>query len=37
MSLAVGPFKVLEKIDDNAYKFELHVDFRVSHMFNREQ
>jgi hypothetical protein len=34
MSLAAGPFKALEKIDDNAYKLELHIDFGVSHMFN---
>jgi hypothetical protein len=33
MSLALGPFKVLEKIDDNAYKLELHINFGVSHMF----
>jgi hypothetical protein len=31
---ADGPFKVLEKINDNAYKLELPVDFRVSPTFN---
>ena len=34
MSCAVGPFKVLEKINDNAYKLELSVDFGVSPTFN---
>jgi hypothetical protein len=30
MSRATGPFKVLKKINDNAYKLEFSVDFRVS-------
>ncbi|WVZ62404.1 hypothetical protein U9M48_012160 [Paspalum notatum var. saurae] len=34
MPRAVGPFKVLEKIDDNAYKLELPTDFGVSPTFN---
>jgi hypothetical protein len=34
MSRAAGPFKVLEKIIDNAYRLELPVDFRVSPTFN---
>jgi hypothetical protein len=29
-----GPFKILEKINDNAYKLELHPKFRVSPTFN---
>ena len=29
-----GPFKVLEKINDNAYRLELPADFRVSPTFN---
>jgi len=31
---ADGPFKVLEKINDNAYKLELRVDVGVSPTFN---
>jgi hypothetical protein len=31
---AVGPFKVLHKINDNAYKVQLPTDFRVSSSFN---
>ena len=34
MPRAAGPFKVLEKINDNAYKLDLPVDFRVSPTFN---
>ena len=34
MPRADGPFKVLEKINDNAYKLELPADFRVSPTFN---
>jgi hypothetical protein len=34
MSRAAGPFKVLEKINDNAYRLELPADFWVSPMFN---
>jgi hypothetical protein len=34
MSRATGPFKVLEKINDNAYRFELPTYFGVSPTFN---
>ena len=34
MPRADGSFKVLEKINDNAYKLELPVDFEVSPTFN---
>jgi hypothetical protein len=34
MPRADGPFKVLERINDNAYKLDLPVDFRVSPTFN---
>jgi hypothetical protein len=34
MSRAVGPFKILAKINDNAYKLELPPEFRVSPSFN---
>ena len=34
MPRAAGPFKVFEKINDNAYKIELHADFGVSPTFN---
>ena len=34
MPHANGPFKVLEKINDNAYKLELPVDYGVSPTFN---
>ncbi|WVZ76064.1 hypothetical protein U9M48_024066 [Paspalum notatum var. saurae] len=34
MPRATGPFKVLEKINDNAYKLELPADFGVSPTFN---
>src|SRR5438132_13935427 len=34
MPIVAGPFKVLEKINDNAYKLELPPDFRVSPTFN---
>jgi hypothetical protein len=31
---ADGPFKIIEKINDNAYKLELPPNFRVSHTFS---
>jgi hypothetical protein len=34
MSCAAGPFKILGKINDNAYKLELSLEFRVSPSFN---
>jgi hypothetical protein len=34
MPRADGPFKVLEKINENAYKLDLHVDFGVSPTLN---
>jgi hypothetical protein len=34
MSHAVGPFKILAKINDNAYKLELPPKFGVSPSFN---
>jgi hypothetical protein len=34
MSRADGPFKILEKINDNAYKLELPLEFGVSRTFN---
>jgi hypothetical protein len=34
MSRADGPFKILEKINDNAYKLELPPEFGVSPTFN---
>jgi hypothetical protein len=34
MPRADGPFKVLEKINENAYKLDLPVDFGVSPTFN---
>jgi hypothetical protein len=34
MPRADGPFKVLERINDNAYKLDLLVDFGVSPTFN---
>jgi hypothetical protein len=34
MSGATGPFKILAKINDNAYKLELPLEFGVSHNFN---
>jgi hypothetical protein len=34
MSRAAGPFKILAKINDNAYKLELPPEFRVSPNFN---
>jgi hypothetical protein len=34
MSRVVGPFKILAKINDNAYKLELPPEFGVSPTFN---
>jgi hypothetical protein len=34
MSHAAGPFKILSKINDNAYKLELPPEFKVSPSFN---
>jgi hypothetical protein len=34
MSHVVGPFKILAKINDNAYKLELPLEFGVSPSFN---
>jgi hypothetical protein len=34
MSRPAGPFKILTKINDNAYKLELPPEFRVSRSFN---
>jgi hypothetical protein len=34
MSCAAGPFKILAKINDNAYKLELPPEFGVSPSFN---
>jgi hypothetical protein len=34
MSRAAGPFKILDKINDNAYKLELAPKFGVSPSFN---
>jgi hypothetical protein len=34
MPRAAGPFKILEKINDNAYKLELPPEFGISHTFN---
>jgi hypothetical protein len=34
MSRTAGPFKILAKIKDNAYKFELPPEFRFSPSFN---
>jgi hypothetical protein len=34
MSRTAGPFKILAKINDNAYKFELPPEFRFSPSFN---
>jgi hypothetical protein len=34
MSRAAGPFKILAKINDNAYKLELPPEFGVSPCFN---
>jgi hypothetical protein len=34
MQRAAGPFKIIEKINDNAYKLELPPEFKVSPTFN---
>jgi hypothetical protein len=34
MSCADGPFKIFEKINDNAYKLKLLLEFGVSPTFN---
>ena len=34
MPRAAGPYKIIEKINDNAYKLELPPEFRVSLTFN---
>jgi hypothetical protein len=34
MSRVDGPFKIIEKIDNNAYKLELPPEFGVSPTFN---
>jgi hypothetical protein len=34
MFIANGPFKILEKINDNAYKLELPLEFGISPTFN---
>jgi hypothetical protein len=34
MPRADGPFRVLEKINENAYKLDLPIDFGVSPAFN---
>jgi hypothetical protein len=34
MSRAAGPFKILAKVNDNAYKLELPPEFGVSPTFN---
>ena len=34
MPKAVGPYKIIEKINDNAYKLELPPEFVVSPSFN---
>jgi hypothetical protein len=34
MSYVAGPFKILAKINDNAYKLELSLEFGVSPSFN---